>query len=71
MFVDTPIEECASQATPKDLCRKATAVELKGFTGIDDPYEPHGEPTSCWQARVSAADRHAPVVAQLNAKMIA
>ena len=39
MFVDTPIEEC-EQRDPKGLYAKARAGELKGFTGIDDPYEP-------------------------------
>jgi bifunctional enzyme CysN/CysC len=39
VFVDTPIEEC-EQRDPKGLYAKARAGELKGFTGIDDPYEP-------------------------------
>ena len=38
MFVDTPIEVC-EQRDPKGLYAKARAGELKGFTGIDDPYE--------------------------------
>jgi adenylylsulfate kinase len=37
----TPIETC-EQRDPKGLYKKARAGELKGFTGIDDPYEaPH------------------------------
>jgi bifunctional enzyme CysN/CysC len=39
VFVDTPIELC-EQRDPKGLYQKARAGELKGFTGIDDPYEP-------------------------------
>jgi len=39
VFVDTPIEVC-EQRDPKGLYAKARAGELKGFTGIDDPYEP-------------------------------
>ena len=39
VFVDTPIEEC-EQRDPKGLYAKARAGELRGFTGIDDPYEP-------------------------------
>ena len=39
VFVDTPIEEC-EQRDPKGLYAKARAGQLKGFTGIDDPYEP-------------------------------
>ncbi|MBY0227953.1 MAG: adenylyl-sulfate kinase [Gemmataceae bacterium] len=35
----TPLEAC-EQRDPKGLYKKARAGELKGFTGIDDPYEP-------------------------------
>jgi len=38
VFVDAPIEVC-EQRDPKGLYKKARAGELKGFTGIDDPYE--------------------------------
>ena len=38
VFVDTPIEIC-EQRDPKGLYQKARAGELKGFTGIDAPYE--------------------------------
>jgi adenylylsulfate kinase len=38
VFCDTPIEVC-EQRDPKGLYKKARAGELKGFTGIDDPYE--------------------------------
>lgn len=37
-FVDAPIEVC-EQRDPKGLYKKARAGEIKGFTGIDDPYE--------------------------------
>ena len=39
VFVDTPIEIC-EERDPKGLYGKARRGELKGFTGIDDPYEP-------------------------------
>jgi len=39
VFVDTPVEIC-EQRDPKGLYKKARAGEIKGFTGIDDPYEP-------------------------------
>jgi adenylylsulfate kinase len=39
IFVDTPIEVC-ERRDPKGLYKKARAGEIKGFTGIDDPYEP-------------------------------
>ena len=38
VFVDTPIEVCEAR-DPKGLYAKARAGEIKGFTGIDDPYE--------------------------------
>ena len=39
VFVDAPLEVCESR-DPKGLYKKARSGELKGFTGIDDPYEP-------------------------------
>ncbi len=39
VFVDTPLDVC-EERDPKGLYRKARLGELKGFTGIDDPYEP-------------------------------
>jgi bifunctional enzyme CysN/CysC len=39
VFVDTPIELC-EQRDPKGLYQRARAGELKGLTGVDDPYEP-------------------------------
>jgi adenylylsulfate kinase len=38
IFVNTPIGTC-EQRDPKGLYKKARAGELKGFTGVDDPYE--------------------------------
>ena len=43
VFVDTPIEEC-ERRDPKGLYAKARAGELRGFTGIDSPYEPPASP---------------------------
>jgi len=43
VFVDTPIEVC-EERDPKGLYKKARAGELKGFTGIDDPYEAPASP---------------------------
>lgn len=39
VFANAPVEVC-EQRDPKGLYRKARAGEIKGFTGIDDPYEP-------------------------------
>lgn len=38
IFVDTPLEVC-EQRDAKGLYAKARRGEIKGFTGIDDPYE--------------------------------
>lgn len=43
VYVDTPIEVC-EQRDPKGLYKKARAGEIKGFTGIDDPYEAPSKP---------------------------
>ena len=38
VFIDTPVEIC-EQRDPKGLYQKARKGEIKGFTGVDDPYE--------------------------------
>ena len=38
VFINTPIEIC-EQRDPKGLYKQARAGKIKGFTGIDDPYE--------------------------------
>ncbi|MEA2505429.1 MAG: adenylylsulfate kinase [Actinomycetota bacterium] len=38
VFADAPIEVCESRDV-KGLYAKARAGEIKGFTGVDDPYE--------------------------------
>ncbi len=43
IFVDTPVEVC-EQRDLKGMYAKARRGEIKGFTGIDDPYEPPSNP---------------------------
>jgi adenylylsulfate kinase len=43
IYIDTPIEICEAR-DPKCLYAKARRGELKGFTGVDDPYEPPVKP---------------------------
>ncbi len=43
VFVDTPLEVC-EQRDVKGMYAKARRGEIKGFTGIDDPYEPPRHP---------------------------
>ena len=43
VFVNTPVEECARR-DPKGLYARAHAGRLRGFTGVDDPYEAPASP---------------------------
>ncbi len=43
VFVSTPIEEC-ERRDRKGIYAKARAGLIKGFTGVDDPYEPPESP---------------------------
>ena len=43
MYVKASVEECARRDV-KGLYAKAFAGEIKGFTGVDDPYEEPASP---------------------------
>lgn len=43
VFLDVPLQVCEAR-DPKGLYKLARAGKIKGFTGIDDPYEP---PSDC------------------------
>jgi bifunctional enzyme CysN/CysC len=43
VYVSTPPDEC-ERRDPKGLWARARAGEIKGFTGVDDPYEPPTAP---------------------------
>lgn len=43
VYVKAPLEVCEGR-DPKGLYKKARAGEIKGFTGIDDPYEEPAAP---------------------------
>ncbi|MEO1512790.1 MAG: adenylyl-sulfate kinase, partial [Planctomycetota bacterium] len=43
IFVDTPLS-VAEERDVKGLYKRARAGEIKGFTGIDDPYEAPEKP---------------------------
>ena len=55
IFVDCPIEVC-EERDPKGLYKKARAGQIKGFTGIDDPYEPPTKPELRLQAATKTAE---------------
>ncbi len=60
VYVDTPLAVC-EQRDSKGLYAKARAGELRGFTGIDDPYEPPLNP----ELRLVPADGDAQAMAGL------
>jgi adenylylsulfate kinase len=55
VLVDAPLEVCEAR-DPKGLYKKARAGELKGFTGIDDPYEAPSKPELVLDARKKDAE---------------
>lgn len=61
VFVDTPLEVCEDRDT-KGLYAKARRGEIKGFTGIDDPYEAPVSP----EIRLTTTD----ATPQVNAQVI-
>jgi len=70
VYVDCPIEE-AEKRDPKGLYKKARAGELKGFTGVDDPYEAPERPELVLPThRLSVAESVAALLALLEARGI-
>ena len=68
IFVDAPLEICEKR-DPKGLYKKARAGELKGFTGIDDPYEAPTNPELVLDAGTKTAEQLAEeVLAYLTKK---
>ncbi|MHC5002911.1 MAG: adenylyl-sulfate kinase [Planctomycetota bacterium] len=56
VYVDAPLD-VAEDRDPKGLYKKARAGEIKGFTGIDDPYEaPEGAELHLRTDQLSVAD---------------
>ena len=53
VFVDAPLAVC-EERDPKGLYKKARAGELRGFTGVDDPYEPPSNPELVLRTREEA-----------------
>ena len=43
VFIDAPLDVCEAR-DPKGLYKRARTGEIKGFTGIDDPYELPSKP---------------------------
>ncbi len=43
VFLDAPLEVCEAR-DPKGMYKRARQGQIKGFTGVDDPYEPPQKP---------------------------
>lgn len=68
VFVNAPVEVCEQRDT-KGLYKKARAGELRGFTGVDDPYEPPLNPeVECWTDVEGPEQSAAKVLAALKAR---
>jgi sulfate adenylyltransferase len=46
VYISTPVAECERRDV-KGMYAQARAGSLKGFTGVDDPYEPPCQPQLC------------------------
>lgn len=67
IFVDAPLEVCEAR-DPKGLYKKARDGKIKGFTGIDDPYEAPERPELVLDAGSKPAETLADeVIAYLRA----
>ena len=64
VFVDTPIEIC-EERDPKGLYKKARSGEIKGFTGIDDPYEEPSSPDLTLTPEIGSPENGARLVLEL------
>jgi adenylylsulfate kinase len=67
IFVDTPLDIC-EQRDPKGLYGKARRGELRGFTGVDDPYEPPLQPELTLHTVSRSPDE---LVAEIRAWLVA
>jgi adenylylsulfate kinase len=66
VYVDAPLDVCESRDV-KGMYAKARAGEIKGFTGIDDPYEEPLKPeVVCYTATETVDESAAKVLAFLE-----
>jgi adenylyl-sulfate kinase len=61
VYVATSLEECARRDV-NGLYKKAFAGEIKGFTGVDDPYEPPESPEIVLETEGKTPEESAEVV---------
>jgi sulfate adenylyltransferase len=64
VFMDTPLEVC-EQRDAKGMYARARRGEIKGFTGIDDPYEPPLHPELVLDAVAYTPEKNAHAILEL------
>jgi adenylylsulfate kinase len=65
-FVDCPVDACIKRDV-KGMYAKALAGEIKGFTGIDDPYEnPKNPEVTCYTDKESVEESVAKIIKYLE-----
>jgi adenylylsulfate kinase len=65
VYAEAPLEVCEERDV-KGLYAKARAGELKGFTGVDDPYEPPEAPeVTCYTDKESVEESAKKVIDKL------
>lgn len=67
VYCSTPIDVCEKR-DPKGLYKKARAGEIKGFTGIDDPYEAPEKPELTIDATSTSPQEAAVLLVELLEK---
>jgi adenylylsulfate kinase len=68
VFVDASVEACAERDV-KGLYAKAFAGEIRGFTGVDDPYEAPGAPEIAIPTELETPEQSAArVIAELETR---
>lgn len=67
VFVDTPLDEC-ERRDPKGFYARARRGLLRGFTGVDDPYEPPADPALRLHTLTTPPDECAALIAALLAQ---
>jgi adenylylsulfate kinase len=66
VHVDCPVEECERRDV-KGMYKRARAGEVRGFTGVDDPYEAPLEPELAVSTNFQSSDESA---ARVEAKLL-
>jgi len=63
VYVNTPLELCIERDV-KGMYKKAMAGEMKGFTGVDDPYEPPLNPEVVVETQKETPEQSAAKIVQ-------